>query len=309
MSITIIKPGISSSLQHFGHWGEQAFGVSVGGAMDDFSASIANIICSNEATAPVIEMTLHGTEILFNRDACISITGSGAIATVNDTEVPYYKLLQIPAYAILKMKPSAKGCRSYLAIAGGYKDHACGRPFTTGDVIDVEERSNSFKGIHHAENKIVISHWKIQLDEDELLEKSIDCIEGPEFDWFETKAQSPFFSNRFTLSNQSNRMGYRLNEKIAGPKEQKELISTAVTRGIVQVTHDGTPIILMADAQTTGGYPRIARIAPADIAKLAQCRPGDAICFKKISEEASLLKTSQQLNALKKIRSSIQMIQ
>ena len=104
-------------------------------------------------------------------------------------------------------------------------------------------------------------------------------------------------------------MGYRLNEKIAGPKEQKELISTAVTRGIVQVTHDGTPIVLMADAQTTGGYPRIARIAPADIAKLAQCRPGDTICFKKITEEASLLKTSQQLNALKKIRSSIQMIQ
>ena len=309
MSITIIKPGMSSSLQHFGHWGEQAFGVSIGGVMDDFSARVANIICGNEETDPIIEMTLHGTEILFNKAAYIAITGSGSIATINDLEIPHYKLLQIPAYAILKMKPAARGCRSYLAIAGAFSVQEFAIPLKTGDLIDVERSPISIHGINHTGNNIGISNWKIHLNEDELLEKSIDCIEGPEFDWFDTDAQAAFFSTEFTLSTQSNRMGYRLNEKIAGPKEKKELISTAVTRGIVQVTHDGTPIVLMADAQTTGGYARIARIAPADIAKLAQCRPGDGICFKKITEEASLLKTSQQLNALKKIRSSIQMIQ
>lgn len=309
MSITIIKPGISSSLQHFGHWGEQEFGVSIGGVMDAFSASIANIICSNEETAPVIEMTLHGTEILFNKAACIAITGSGAVATINDIEVPHYKLLQIPAYAILKMKPTARGCRSYLAIAGRFSVQEFAVPLKTGDLIDVEESPISFHGINHRENNIGISNWKIHLNEDELLEKSIDCIEGPEFDWFDTDVQAAFFSTEFTLSTQSNRMGYRLNEKVPLHQEKKELISTAVTKGIVQITHDGNPIILMADAQTTGGYPRIARIAPADLAKLAQCRPGDAIRFNKITEEASNMKSDQQLNTLKKIRSTIQMMQ
>ena len=308
MSITIIKPGISSRIQHFGHWGEQQFGVSIGGVMDDFSAIIANIICNNKENAPVIEMTLHGTEIIFNKNAFIAITGSGAIATINDIEVPFYKLLHVPAFAILKMKPCAVGCRSYLAIAGEYKNQELYKPFKTSDLIEFDETPIHFNGINLDENKIGISQWKIHLNENELLDKSIDCIEGPEFDWFEIKAQEEFFSTTFTLSNQSNSMGYRLNEKISGLKEKKELISTAVTKGIVQITHEGNPIILMAEAQTTGGYPRIARIAPADITKLAQCRPGDKISFKKISEETSLQKTDDQLNTLKKIKSTIKMM-
>ena len=309
MSITIIKPGFSSTLQHFGHWGEQQFGISIGGVMDDFSACIANIICKNKETAPVIEMTLHGTEILFNKETYIAITGSGAIATINNIELPFYKLLHIPAFAILNMKPSARGCRSYLAIAGTCRTEGLSSPLKAGDLIEFDETTNCFNGIDLHENKIGISQWKIHINENDLLNKSIDCIEGPEFDWFEANAQEEFFSNTFTLSTQSNRMGYRLNENISVLKEKKELISTAVTKGIVQITHDGNPIILMADAQTTGGYPRIGRIAPADITKLAQCRPGDKIHFNKISEEASLLKTDHQQNILKKIRSTIKMMQ
>ena len=308
MSITIIKPGISSTIQHFGHWGEQQFGVSIGGVMDDFSASIANIICNNKVNTPVVEMTLHGTEILFNKDAFVALTGSGAIATINNVEVPFYKLLHVPACAILKMKPNALGCRSYLAIAGECKNQELGIPLKTGDLIEFDETPNHVKGIHTDENKIEISQWKIHLNENEMLDKTIDCIEGPEYDWFEIITQKEFFSASFTLSTQSNSMGYRLNEKISGLKEKRELISTAVTKGVVQITHEGNPIILMADAQTTGGYPRIARIAPADITKLAQCRPGDKICFKKISEERSLLKSNDQLNTLKKIKSTIKMM-
>lgn len=308
MSITIIKPGISTTLQHFGHWGEQQFGVSIGGVMDDFSAKIANIICNKKENAPIVEMTLQGTEILFNKDAFIAITGSGAMATINNIDVPFYKLLHVPAFAILKMKPRAEGCRSYLAIAGEYKNQELGTPFKTGDLIELDETPIYFNGINLDENKIGISQWRIHLNENELLDKSIDCIEGPEFGWFENKAQEEFFSTTFTLSNQSNRMGYRLNEKISGLKEKKELISTAVTKGIVQITHDGNPIILMSDAQTTGGYPRIARIAPADITKLAQCRPGDKIRFNKVDKEASLLKSEDQLNTLKKIMSTIKMM-
>lgn len=309
MSITIIKPGISSVLQHFGHWREQQFGVSVGGVMDHYSASIANIICKNKETAPLIEMTLHGAELLFNKDAYISITGFGAVATINERELPSYKLLHIPAFSIIKMKPSPRGCRSYLAVAGEYKFEELSVSLKSGDLIEFNETEKRFNKIDLNENNIGISQWKIHLNEDELLDKSIGCLEGPEWTWFENSAQEDFFSKQFTLSIQSNRMGYRLNEKISGLKEKRELISTAVTKGIVQITHDGNPIILMADAQTTGGYPRIARIAPADINKLAQCRPGDKIHFNKITEEASILKTNLEISILKKIKSTIKMIE
>lgn len=308
MSLTIIKPGISSALQHFGNWGEQEFGISIGGVMDAFSATISNIICKNNENTPVIEMTLHGTEIRFNKNAYIAITGSGALPTINEMVLPFNTLLHIPENALLKMKPHTKGCRSYLAIAGNYKNEIPNTPLKTGDLIQFDETIHSFKGITLHEHEIGIPQWKLQLDENELLNKSIDTIEGPEYDWFTTDAQNNFFSKFFTLSNQSNRMGYRLNEKISGLKENKELISTAVTKGIVQITHDGTPIVLMSDAQTTGGYPRIARIAPSNVSKLAQCRPGDKIHFNKITAEASLIKTLHQEQILKKIKSTMKMM-
>lgn len=116
MNITIIKPGIQSSLQDFGKWGEQAFGVSIGGVMDPIAAKIANIICKNNEEAPVLEMTLHGTEILFNQDASIAITGSGSIPYINNIKIPFNKLIQVPRFSVLKTKPSAVGCRSYLAM-------------------------------------------------------------------------------------------------------------------------------------------------------------------------------------------------
>jgi len=220
MSITIVKPGISTTVQDFGRWGNQSMGQSIGGVMDEVSASIANIICKNDQHAPVIEMTLHGTELLFNEDAFIAFSGFGAEAMADETILPFYKLLFIPAGTLIRMKPKNKGCRSYLAMAGGLQFDEMGSTLQSGDLIKSEDRQ----------------------------------------------------------------------------------------KGIVQLTHEGNPVILMADAQTTGGYPRILRIAPAHIAKLAQCKPGDSIKFNQITEDVSILQSKAQRSLLNKIKSSIDLI-
>jgi antagonist of KipI len=106
------------------------------------------------------------------------------------------------------------------------------------------------------------------------------CESGPEWNWFDNRAKKDFTGETFTISTQTNRMGYRLEGPPLSLWEKKELVSTAVTRGIVQVTHEGSPIVLMADAQTIGGYPRIARLTSHAIDLLAQCRPGVKVRFE-----------------------------
>jgi antagonist of KipI len=134
-------------------------------------------------------------------------------------------------------------------------------------------------------NGVGISHWHtadLVVPTPDIA--TVHAIKGPEFDRFNTASQEDIFNSIFTISSQSNRMGYRLEGKKLTLEHKAEMVSTAVTAGIVQVTHEGDPIILMADAQTTGGYPRIARICAADIPLLAQTRPGVKIQFREVNE-------------------------
>jgi antagonist of KipI len=146
---------------------------------------------------------------------------------------------------------------------------------------------------------IGISHWHTA---DLLIPTpdiaTVHAIKGPEFDLFNSTSQENIFNSEFTISSRSNRMGYRLEGKKFMLEHKTEMVSTAVTAGIVQVTHEGDPIILMADAQTTGGYPRIARICAADIPLLAQCRPGVKIQFREIGEEESLMRYNRIVEAI-----------
>jgi antagonist of KipI len=274
--------------------------------MDKVSAALANIICGNDENEAVIEMTLHGTSIMFNEAAFCAIVGGGCKAYVDDVELPFNRLLWIPAFSIIKTTANAQGCRSYLAVSGGFNIKKImgsastytpsaiggleGRNLATGDMLafkceQVLQASFSLKMLPSG---IGISHWHTA---DLVIPTAgfttVHAIKGPEFDLFNSTSQENIFNSEFTISSRSNRMGYRLEGKKFMLEQKIEMVSTAVTAGIVQVTHEGDPIILMADAQTTGGYPRIARICAADIPLLAQCRPGVKIQFREIGEEES----------------------
>ncbi len=308
MSITILKPGFMSSVQDLGRWGFQQFGMPIGGAMDVVSASIANRICGNEDGDALLECTLHGTEILFNKTTLFAIAGGGASATVNGQSISFYKLIKVVAGSTLKLHPDPFGCRSYVAFAGGLKVEAeLGSTSTyvqssiggyDGKNLEAGIELNLKHQIHHLEKSkdIVIneygfgtSNWKSKSFSLPHIKDiaSINCLAGPEWDAFDEESQHQLFNKTFTISAQSNRMGFRLEGPILSLKEKTEMISTAVTRGIIQVTNQGNPIILMADAQTIGGYPRIGRVCSKDISLLAQCRPGQKIMVKEVGGHAT----------------------
>jgi len=321
MSITILKPGFMSSVQDLGRRGFQQYGVPIGGAMDKVSAALANIICTNDENEAVIEMTLHGTSIMFNEAAFCAIVGGGCKAYIDDVELPFNRLLWIPAFSIIKSTANTQGCRSYLAVSGGFNVKKVlgsastytpsgigginGRNLITGDMLAFkgEQNLHAAPNLHMLPNGVGISHWHtadLVVPTPDIA--TVHTIKGPEFDHFNTASQESFFNAVFTISSQSNRMGYRLEGKKFALEEKTEMVSTAVTAGIVQVTHEGDPIILMADAQTTGGYPRIARICAADISLLAQCRPGTKIQFREIGEEESVMRYNRMVEAMKKVK-------
>jgi antagonist of KipI len=326
MSITILKPGMMSSLQDLGRWGFQQFGVPIGGAMDKVSATLANYICGNDENEAVIEMTLHGASFMFNEAAVCAIVGGGCKAFVGDDELPFNRLLWIPAFSTIRTTASAQGCRSYLAVSGGFKVKKIlgsastytpsgiggmdGRNLATGDMLSFkrEQDFHVVSTLKMLPSGIGISHWHTA----ELVEATpnvviVHAIKGPEFDLFNSASQENIFNSEFIISSQSNRMGYRLEGNKFSLERKTEMVSTAVTTGIVQVTHEGDPIILMADAQTIGGYPRIARICAADIPLLAQTRPGVKIRFKEIDEEESENRCKELSRSLKRLKSGIGM--
>jgi len=302
MSITIIKPGFMCSVQDLGRWGYQEFGIPISGAMDIGAAIMANRICGNEDNEALLECTLHGTEILLNETTIFSVTGGGSIVTVNDEPITFNKQIKAVGNSTIKLHPHPIGCRSYIAFSGGlnvkkvlgsYSTYTSammggqkGKNLEAGDLIEVKKISSD----HKKENITITasgfgsSNWKAiapALPHVNDVVK-IRCYEGPDWNLFDEASKAALFNTRFTIGKNSNRMGFQLEGTKLNRKEEKELISSAVTKGIIQVTNQGIPIILMADAQTIGGYPRIARVFNDDINLLAQCRPGMKIQFTSI---------------------------
>ena len=323
MSITILKSGISSSIQDLGRWGHQQFGIPISGVMDELAARRANILCGNDEHESIIEITLHGAEIMFNEAACISLTGSGSTIFLNDIEIQYNRLIKLDASSILKFKPAPSGCRSYLAIQGGLdvkKEMGStstfapsgigginGQNLKMGDIISLSRKKSSHKKaeeINITKNGFAVSTW-IGVDLKEQQENGmikINICAGPEWDLFNEQFRNIFLNSEYSVSLKANRMGIQLEGPRMELTEKKEMVSTPVTKGIIQVTNKGLPIILMADAQTTGGYPRIARVCSADISALAQCRTADKIFFNLISEEEAMHIIHEKKKSLQQIK-------
>lgn len=308
MSIRVIKPGILSSIQDLGRRGFRSAGVPVSGAMDKLSLRIANLLCGNEAGAPAVEITLHGAELLLEKDQLIAVCGSGSRFMIDNEPAPVNRPIFVRAFSLLSFKPSTEGCRSYLAVAGGI--HAktdlnssstyspallggnCGRFLQSGDTLQWNRliSEKSLQLIHRlspAAGSFTSAKWGVSpfhfYNDDPVV---LRYMRGPEWDWFGESAQM-IASETFITTEQYNRMGYRLGGDPILAVQKRELLSTAVCFGTVQVTHQGNLIILMADAQTTGGYPRIAQIARVDLPLCAQLRPGRQLRFKEISVQTA----------------------
>jgi antagonist of KipI len=307
MSIKVLTPGLLTSLQDLGRYGYQKHGVIVSGAMDAYSLRLANLLVGNEEGEAVLEITLMGPSLLIEEDHLLAITGGDLSPTINGLSVPMGRPVLVKQGSVLKFGACTSGCRAYLAVRGGYDIPEVmgskstyiragiggyqGRALLAGDVIAAAAPktpdlpfmvslrkklgANSFAAMSWYAGKFYI-HQRSQ-------EYTIRVMPSSQFEFFTSASREQFFQQAFTITTQSDRMGYRLKGPDLQLTEPLEMVSEAVALGTIQVPPDGNPIVLLADRQTVGGYPKIAQVACVDIANLAQIKPGGKILFQKIS--------------------------
>jgi biotin-dependent carboxylase-like uncharacterized protein len=311
MTIHVVAPGTLTSVQDLGRFGHTHIGVGHAGAMDSVSLRLANMLAGNDENAAALEITLHGPTVRFDGDAVIAIAG-GEIDAHDETQtVPMWRPVYVRDRTTIAIGHLRAGARAYLAIRGGIAVasvlgsrsvdvNAClgplgGRALTTGDMLPTA--STSIPHLKNATWSLDPSPWF-----NEHTDRPIALIRGSHFSHLDVDSQRALFAREFRIGSQSNRVGYRLQGHALKLREALELVSEGVVPGTVQLPPGGEPIVLMAEAPTTGGYPRIAHIAAVDLPRLAQRRPGQRVRFVEVSAheaQTRYLLRERKLAALK----------
>lgn len=309
MSIEVVRPGMLATVQDLGRFGYQKFGVIVNGAMDTVSHRIANLLVGNNEKNGTLEMNMQGGSFLFHQKAVIAITGADMNATIDGITAPMWRPILVDKGAVLTFGFSQKGCRTYVSVAGGFsiqkemnsestyllakfggfqgRKLAKGDQLTTNEILSSESRKIVSLLTKKHDDRFSTVDWSVSTSFNpiHLLDQPIRVLVGKEFDWFDQNSQQSFFKEPYQITPHSDRMGYRLKGTPLQLHTPRELISEAVTFGTIQVPAEGNPIVLMADRQTTGGYPKIAQVITTDLAILAQKKPGDSILFQAITHD------------------------
>jgi antagonist of KipI len=319
MSIQVIRPGLLTSIQDLGRFGMQKHGVIVSGSMDSFAHRVANILVGNQESEAVLEITMLGPKLQFKEDSLIAICGGNLSPTIAGQTIPEWRPVFVKKGSLLSFGAVKSGCRAYLAVMGGFDipdimDSRStylragiggfnGRALKEGDVLHVQTPSDlAVRRIRRLYDKagtkaVAVSEWSVSKEILPAYQQNpmIRVIRGGQFDWFTVESRERFFKDEFLVTPQSDRMGFRLTGQQLSFSEPQELISEAVTAGTIQVPSEGNPIVLMADRQTTGGYPKIAQVATVDLPIIAQVKPGEKVRFQEIQlEEAQVLLRSRE---------------
>lgn len=334
--IHVLQPGLLTTIQDLGRLGFQKYGVIVSGAMDPFSHRVANLLVGNMEHSPTLEMTLKGPALEFTEDTLIAVTGGGLWPAINGEVLPMWRPILVRGGTVVTFQSNRQGCRAYLAVAGGFLVPYImgsastylraglggfkGRPLQRHDVLRAgvlspisQERFQRLQQQFNllSQQRYATTSWFTNFSMIPYHQRTVlHALPGPQFHEFTEESRKWFFQEKFIVGIQSDRMGYRLNGPRLSLSQAEELISEAVTNGTVQVPPDGNPIILTADHQTTGGYPKIAQIVTADLPLLGQIRPGEQIRFELISlaeAQQRLHKQAQDLRQLWLVLNRIQL--
>ncbi|WP_369790220.1 biotin-dependent carboxyltransferase family protein [Rouxiella sp. WC2420] len=329
----VLSPGLFTTLQDAGRFGFEDYGVPPSGAMDEMSFAIANALVGNQADTGALEFTLTGATLrLTGSEPCIfAVTGDMAL-TIDGVEAePYHRLTLLPGHT-LRIARTLSGARGYLAVAGGFKVKPVMGSVSTlmraglGGFSGRQLQKGDWLPLNPSLHRVKKSHWMPTphgahftnkargVPEQRLMpqreRRPIRVILGPQDDHFDQTAISQFLSTAYRVSEQSDRMGYRLNGNPISHTKGFNIVSDGISRGSIQIPGSGEPIIAMNDRQTTGGYPKIATVIRADLARLGQAKPGDMIRFETVSvEKAESLWAGRQTqldNWLNKVRRNAQ---
>lgn len=315
LALKVTKPGMSTTVQDFGRWGHQAMGMPVAGAMDPEALANANILAGNEPGAAALEITLLGPTLAVEGEGAIAVAGADLGFCVNGTPAPLWTCLPVGRGDVISFSgPKGHGCRAILAVSGGIDVPSvmgsrstytragiggfAGRALKSGDTVACGE---------------LPALWKKTLDFScpETLrplrdpEAPIRAVPGPQDDAFTEEGLETLFGSAYTITNQADRMGYRLEGPKVAHRAAADIVSDAIPLGAIQVPGHGQPIVMLADRQTTGGYTKAAVVLTADLAALAQRLPGEGVRFARSTPEEGarlLAERAERLEALLHLR-------
>ncbi|HZS79813.1 MAG TPA: biotin-dependent carboxyltransferase family protein [Herbaspirillum sp.] len=316
----IIQPGMLTSVQDLGRPGHRRLGISPGGALNSLALSTANLLVGNTVHAAGLEITMGACEIRFTTDTRLALTGDDFDAHLDDKSILPYWSTPVRARQVLKLAPtgphSVQGIRTYLAVAGGiavanilgsrstdlkagFGGHE-GRALRKGDRLPIGTPDKMMAGPAFG---VRLPQWGVTGDHSKPV--PLRVLPGPEFEQFTVASKNMLWQDKWRITPNSNRMGYRL----AGPglerQQHHDLLSHGVMPGVIQVPPSGQPIILMGDAQTTGGYPRIGVVIQADMWKLAQAPLNTQLQLQPCNLEQALHAWEEQQTCLDDIRQAL----
>jgi antagonist of KipI len=297
--------------------------------MDELALRVGNMLVGNEENAAALECTLVGPTLRFDEQIVIAVTGGDLGVTVDGVSIPLWRPVCVPAGATVSAAAAVRGCRGYIAIGGGvdvplvlgsrstYARAALGgfhgRPLRRGDVLPLGPPSELTRRISAAVtgdggcSRLAIGRWGASSSLVPFYTSSptVRLLDGTHTSLLTIDSRERLASAEFRVGAQSDRMGYRLDGVPLELSEPRELLSEAVAFGTVQLPPGGSPIVLMADRQTTGGYPRIGQVASVDLPLLAQLKAGDRLRFRSVSlAEAQRLYLAREDN-LRQARATI----
>lgn len=314
--IRVLSGGLLSSVQDLGRTGYRHLGVGQAGVMDVYSASVANALVGNPAAAAVLEMTLAGPELAFDTAATIALCGASVDARLDGRRLPCWRRIAIPAASVLTVGSWRVGARSYLSVAGGIKVAEVlgssstdlrsgfggmeGRALVAGDVLRLAAGKFPGDGPLAIDTRWVDPAGDLELDAPALVRvlPGHDALLDPQ----------ALFGSEWQVDAASNRQGLRLNGAKLAVASSCERISEPVMPGSIQLPADGRPIVLMADAQTHGGYPVIAHAILADQPRLAQLRPGERFRFSACTPAEARLALLARRQRLARIRIAMESV-
>lgn len=291
MGFLVEQAGLLTTIQDAGRTGFQQYGVPQSGAVDRWALSTANLLVDNDPGEGALEITILGPRLVFDQDACIALTGGNLSPTLNGSPLPMNRAISVAQGSVLAFGPCRSGCRAYLAVGGGlevplvmdsrstYLKAALGgidgRALRAGDRIGFRAPRSTLPAL---ERRTVPT---LEYPQEVVLR----AVPGPHEDRFTRHGLDTFWNTVFTLGKEFDRMGCRLEGEQIQLAGDGNILSDGVAFGTVQVPESGQPIVMLADRQTTGGYPQIAVVITADLPLIAQCKGGSRVRFQPVTVE------------------------
>lgn len=311
-SFTVLKPGLLTTIQDRGRFGFRAFGVSPGGVMDSLAARVANLLAGNKPDAALLEMTLLGGSFRFAAGAYVAVCGADMGCRLNGVAVHNWSAFAVPAGGELTFGHAVTGCRAYLAVCGGVTVPAVlgsrstslrsgiggygGRALRVGDLVPYGRVCGAVAAKRLLPPRLIPDYPE---------EIRLRVLPGPQDDLFEPQSIETFFTAAYTVTPRNDRMGYCLDGPPLRHRNGADIVSDGLCAGAVQVPGDGLPLVMTADHQTTGGYPKIGAVIGPDLFRLVQARQGVRVRFVRCTDGEALRALKLQEGLFDGLRSAL----